>query len=233
MKLDTSEPKDWKKFIAELEPDQISRFILSHCRIDSWNFPTIVLSIENYSREKPLSPDILQTIEKLFSNRYEGKKIHVHIFPRIEGKRFYSYEEFMHRELVKTVSKYVTLSKNKGGYCGLCPFHTELTPSFVIKDNEDVYRCLSCSATGNHEDFIKAINKGDHPDHIYIDECILLVKKLLCNFEHIHHSEIADAINGKKGVSKRKELMIKRSMEEVIRTMHKLNEMLAINESSD
>lgn len=53
-------------------------------------------------------------------------------------------------DIVDVIGRYVTLKKSGQGYQGLCPFHTEKTPSFHVHPLKQVYRCFgSCSKGGN------------------------------------------------------------------------------------
>lgn len=48
-------------------------------------------------------------------------------------------------------------SAGPGKYKGLCPFHTEKTPSFTINENFQSYRCFGCGAHGDIFTFIENI----------------------------------------------------------------------------
>ena len=52
-------------------------------------------------------------------------------------------------DLVDVVSRYVTLSKTGQSYKGLCPFHTEKTPSFTVNPGRQMFYCFGCSAGGD------------------------------------------------------------------------------------
>lgn len=47
------------------------------------------------------------------------------------------------------VRNYVTLSKKGGEYTGLCPFHSEKTPSFTVNDQKKFFHCFGCGAHGD------------------------------------------------------------------------------------
>lgn len=51
--------------------------------------------------------------------------------------------------LVDIISQHVELKKSGGGYLGLCPFHTEKTPSFSVSEEKQVYHCFACKESGN------------------------------------------------------------------------------------
>tara|TARA_B100000686_G_scaffold339560_1_gene413842 strand:- start:2362 stop:4113 length:1752 start_codon:yes stop_codon:yes gene_type:complete len=50
---------------------------------------------------------------------------------------------------VQIVSEHVRIKKNGQNYKGLCPFHTEKTPSFTVSPGKRIYHCFGCGAGGN------------------------------------------------------------------------------------
>jgi DNA primase len=56
--------------------------------------------------------------------------------------------------LVELVSQVVALKRQGRNLLGLCPFHSEKSPSFNVKDSGDYYRCFGCGASGNAISFI-------------------------------------------------------------------------------
>lgn len=57
------------------------------------------------------------------------------------------------------VGKKVALKKRGRDYLGLCPFHNEKTPSFVVNDQKGFYHCFGCSAHGDIVSFVMS-NEG-------------------------------------------------------------------------
>lgn len=56
------------------------------------------------------------------------------------------------------VSSYVRLKKSgSGDYKGLCPFHTERTPSFNVNTKTDSYKCFGCGKGGDAISFVREI----------------------------------------------------------------------------
>ena len=47
-----------------------------------------------------------------------------------------------------------------------CPFHAENSPSFHAQDDEGVYHCFGCGASGDHFQFIMALQGGEFPDAV-------------------------------------------------------------------
>jgi len=51
--------------------------------------------------------------------------------------------------VLDVVSRYVSLKKRGRNYVGLCPFHTEKTPSFTVNTEKQIFHCFGCGAGGN------------------------------------------------------------------------------------
>ena len=56
------------------------------------------------------------------------------------------------------VSQYVDLKKHGKEWLGLCPFHSESTPSFTVVPAKGFYHCFGCGAHGDVIDFVRKIN---------------------------------------------------------------------------
>jgi len=59
------------------------------------------------------------------------------------------------------ISSYVTLKRTGTNQKGLCPFHSERTPSFTVYPQTQSYYCFGCGAGGNVIDFIMRIENLD------------------------------------------------------------------------
>jgi DNA primase len=59
-------------------------------------------------------------------------------------------------DIVDVVSRYVQLKKGGANYQGLCPFHSEKTPSFSVSPAKQFYHCFGCGAHGNAIGFLMA-----------------------------------------------------------------------------
>ena len=57
-------------------------------------------------------------------------------------------------DLVSLVGQYVLLKKRGKTYSGLCPFHSEKTPSFHVDPLKGFYHCFGCSAHGDAIKFL-------------------------------------------------------------------------------
>ncbi|MBI5375965.1 MAG: DNA primase [Candidatus Schekmanbacteria bacterium] len=52
-------------------------------------------------------------------------------------------------DILDIISEYVSLTKSGRNYKGLCPFHHEKTPSFMVSPDKQIYHCFGCGAGGN------------------------------------------------------------------------------------
>ena len=64
-------------------------------------------------------------------------------------------------DIVKTIGDYVRLKRSgsTGRYLGLCPFHTEKTPSFNVNATVQRYKCFGCGVGGDVLQFIMEIER--------------------------------------------------------------------------
>lgn len=100
--------------------------------------------------------------------------------------------------IVDVVSEFVTLRKAGVNYKGLCPFHDEKTPSFVVSPSKGYCHCFSCGKGGNAVGFIM-----EHEQMTYPEALRWLAKKY--NIE-IHERELSD--DEKREESERESLFI-------------------------
>ncbi|MBD3305811.1 DNA primase, partial [candidate division KSB3 bacterium] len=77
-----------------------------------------------------------------------------------------------HTDIVSVVSEYVALTKTGKNYKGLCPFHTEKTPSFVVNPAKQIFHCYGCGAGGNVFTFLMR-----HENYTFPEAVELLAKR--------------------------------------------------------
>ena len=70
-------------------------------------------------------------------------------------------------DIVDIVSEYVPLKKKGANYVGLCPFHNDRNPSFMVSDTKQIFKCFSCGVGGNAIKFISLAEKLDFKDALY------------------------------------------------------------------
>ena len=66
-------------------------------------------------------------------------------------------------EIEQVISSYVTLKRAGSNLNGLCPFHSEKSPSFTVFPNTQSFYCFGCSAGG---DVITFIMRAEHLDYV-------------------------------------------------------------------
>ena len=64
-------------------------------------------------------------------------------------------------EILPLVEDYVRLRKTGGTYKGLCPFHQERTPSFIVTPARGTYKCFGCGEGGDAIAFVEKLEQVD------------------------------------------------------------------------
>jgi len=70
-------------------------------------------------------------------------------------------------DIVRIVGDYVKLKKaGAQNYTGLCPFHSEKTPSFSVHATRQFYHCFGCGASGDVFSFVQKIENITFPEAV-------------------------------------------------------------------
>ncbi|MCS5621151.1 MAG: DNA primase [Nitrospinaceae bacterium] len=69
-------------------------------------------------------------------------------------------------DIVAVISEHVVLKKSGKNFKGLCPFHSEKTPSFSVSPEKRIYHCFGCGTGGNVFKFLMEIQNISFPDAI-------------------------------------------------------------------
>lgn len=64
-------------------------------------------------------------------------------------------------DIVDVISEKVDLKKTGLNYKGLCPFHSEKTPSFVVSSEKQIFKCFGCGKAGDVFSFLEGIENLD------------------------------------------------------------------------
>jgi DNA primase len=67
-------------------------------------------------------------------------------------------------DIVSVVSEYVSLKKAGSSYKGLCPFHSEKSPSFNVSPSRHTFHCFGCGKGGNVITFVMEMEKMPFPE---------------------------------------------------------------------
>jgi DNA primase len=68
--------------------------------------------------------------------------------------------------IVQVVQEYVPLKKAGNAYKGLCPFHSEKTPSFHVNPDKGFFHCFGCNVGGNVFKFLELHEKVSFPEAV-------------------------------------------------------------------
>jgi len=71
-------------------------------------------------------------------------------------------------DIVDVVSPYLMLRKQGQNYVGLCPFHQEKTPSFVVSPSKQLFHCFGCGAGGDVFGFLMKADALSFPEALRV-----------------------------------------------------------------
>lgn len=63
--------------------------------------------------------------------------------------------------IVDVIKSFVPLKNQHGSYKGLCPFHSEKTPSFCVSEQKQLFHCFGCKESGDAFSFIQKFKHYD------------------------------------------------------------------------
>jgi DNA primase len=68
--------------------------------------------------------------------------------------------------IVEVISDFASLKKSGKNYLGLCPFHSERTPSFTVNEEKGIFHCFGCGAGGNIFSFLMRATHLNFPEAV-------------------------------------------------------------------
>ena len=101
-------------------------------------------------------------------------------------------------DIVALISEHALLKKVGRRWSGLCPFHTEKTPSFSVNAEEGFYYCFGCQESGDAITFVRAMDHLDFVDAVRFlaDRAgITLHEDQEMGRDHKRRSELLDAMD--------------------------------------
>jgi DNA primase len=69
-------------------------------------------------------------------------------------------------DIVELISGYVSLRKTGKNHVGLCPFHSEKTPSFNVNPDKQIFHCFGCGVGGDAFKFLELQEGLNFPDAV-------------------------------------------------------------------
>src|SRR5260370_14044062 len=82
-------------------------------------------------------------------------------------------------DIVRVVGEYVRLKKNGQNFTGLCPFHSEKTPSFAVHPVKQIYHCFGCGVGGDVFKFVMEMDKCEFMEAVQAvaDKCGIAIPR--------------------------------------------------------
>ena len=71
-------------------------------------------------------------------------------------------------DIVRVIGEYLQLKKAGQNFRGLCPFHSEKTPSFNVHSTKQIYHCFGCGQGGDVFKFVMEMEKCSFPEAMRI-----------------------------------------------------------------
>ncbi len=106
-------------------------------------------------------------------------------------------------DIVEVISEYIPLKKSGRSFRGLCPFHSEKTPSFFVNPDKQIFHCFGCGTGGNVFSFLMKHNQ-------------------------IEFTEAVKCLAEKKGIKIPQAQFVSSPASNLARELFKLNEMAAL-----
>ncbi|HWK31674.1 MAG TPA: CHC2 zinc finger domain-containing protein, partial [Terriglobales bacterium] len=79
----------------------------------------------------------------------------------------FAYQVKQQADIVRIVGDYVKLRKSGAqNFSGLCPFHSEKSPSFSVHATKQFFHCFGCGVSGDVFSFVQKIENSTFPEAV-------------------------------------------------------------------
>ena len=75
-------------------------------------------------------------------------------------------EILLRTDIESLIGGYISLKRAGSNLKGLCPFHSEKTPSFTVYPADNSFYCFGCGVGGNAITFVERAEHMDYPDAV-------------------------------------------------------------------
>ncbi len=87
-------------------------------------------------------------------------------------------------DIIQIISEYVNLKQSGRNFLGLCPFHSEKTPSFTVNPEKKLFKCFGCGEGGTVFNFIMKQEGVD-----FVEAVKLVASKSHIDLSHLHNQK--------------------------------------------
>lgn len=87
-------------------------------------------------------------------------------------------------DIIQIISEYVNLKQSGRNFLGLCPFHSEKTPSFTVNPEKKLFKCFGCGEGGTVFNFIMKQEGVD-----FVEAVKLVASKAHIDLSHLHNQK--------------------------------------------
>ncbi|OQY02070.1 MAG: DNA primase [Desulfobacteraceae bacterium 4572_130] len=101
-------------------------------------------------------------------------------------------------DIVDIISERVILKKSGLNHFGLCPFHSEKTPSFSVSSQKQIFHCFGCNTGGNVFSFLMKYHKISFPEAVKMVAARYNIKIKITSIS----PEVRKVLNFKEGLFK-------------------------------
>src|SRR5213076_2953638 len=122
-------------------------------------FPTASTRISQFPQFLHSRPSLANSLERFSPAQF------LRTTPSMANPGDFAYTLKQQADIVRVVGDYVKLKKaGAQNFSGLCPFHSEKTPSFSVHVTRQFFHCFGCGASGDVFSFVQKIENITFPE---------------------------------------------------------------------
>ncbi|MBM4055365.1 MAG: DNA primase [Planctomycetes bacterium] len=98
-------------------------------------------------------------------------------------------------DIVQIISEYIQLKQSGKNFIGLCPFHAEKTPSFIVTPDKKIFKCFGCGEGGTVFQFVMKQEGVD-----FVEAVKLVAAKSHVDLSHLYAKNTSLSVAKKTGL---------------------------------